>query len=184
MVQVAVIHPTHLLGREPVQVTAAVITVAVIVASIALMLVWKAAYTAARAEQSSRQLVTARLLEAAGPPVVVPYAPVAASPQVPAQWTTADGDARTGQIHAEAYQPAGTTVSIWIDTAGNPTPAPASLDEAVTRAALLVALTGSGLGAVIILTARLTSAGDRRRRHAVIDREWEQLEAAWTRRYR
>ncbi|GAA4727439.1 hypothetical protein Prum_068670 [Phytohabitans rumicis] len=62
---------------KPVQLTAAVVTVLVAAAAIALALIAKGTYGAARAEQFTRQPVTARLLTDAGRPVLVPGAPMA-----------------------------------------------------------------------------------------------------------
>lgn len=152
-------------GREPVQLTAAVTTALVIIATLALILVGNVVYDAARADTSSRTVVTARLLEDAGPPVVVPRA-LPVPPRVRAHWTAPDGTTRTGPVQAKAFTPAGTTISVWTDPAGNPTRAPASPDEATTRAAQAVVLAGLS------------------RRYAQIDREREQVEPAWAHRYR
>lgn len=75
-------------------------------------------------------------------------------------------------------------VTIWVDDAGRPVRAPATRDEAATRAVLLVALAGAGCAAAIGLIARLTLAADGRRRYAAIEREWAQVEPEWTRRRR
>lgn len=83
-------------------------------------------------------------------------------------------------MRAEPYQKAGTAVAVWIDTAGEPAEAPATADEAATRAVLAVALAGWGLAAAIALIAQVTAAADRRRRYATLDREWARVEPEWT----
>jgi hypothetical protein len=176
MVQMAIEHP----GVGPYRLTAAVVSTAVVAAGIALALAGAATYTAARAEQSSRHQVTAHLVQDTGPPLIVPGAPVAVPPHAFARWTAPDGQQHTGLVRAEPYQKAGTSVAIWINTAGNPTAAPATAGEAATRAALMVALAGSGLAAAIALIAEVTTAADRRRRYATLDREWAHVEPEWT----
>jgi hypothetical protein len=176
MVPMAIEHP----GRGPYRLTAAVVSAAVLAAGIALALVGTATYSAAWAEQSSRHQVTAHLVQDTGPPLIVPGAPVAVPPHAFAQWTAPDGEQHTGLVRAEPYQKAGTAVAIWIDIAGEPTVAPATADEAATRAALMVGLVGSGLAAAIALIAQVTTAADRRRRYATLDREWAHVEPEWT----
>lgn len=171
-------------GGAPYRLTVRFVSAAVVAASLALVFLGSTAYTAARAEQTSRHLVTARLVEAAGPPLIVPGAPAAASPYAFAQWTMPDGGQHTGLVRADPYQPAGTEVSIWVDTAGKPTAAPATPAEATTQAALLVGLAALGFAVAIGMTARRTAAADRRRRYAAIDREWAQVEPEWTGRHR
>ncbi|WP_173079882.1 Rv1733c family protein [Phytohabitans rumicis] len=164
----------------PYRLTAAVLSAAVLAAGIVLTIIGTATYTAARAEKSSRHQVTAHLVQDSGPPLIVPGAPVAVPPHGFAQWTAPDGARHTGLVRAEPYQKAGTAVSIWINTAGEPTEPPATADGAATRAVLAVAVAGSGLAAVIALVAQLTTAADRRRRYTTIDREWAHVEPEWT----
>jgi hypothetical protein len=162
------------------RLTALVVSVAIMAAIIAVVYVAGTSYQAALAERTSRHPVTARLLQDAGPPRLVPGAPVAIRPLVPAQWTAPDGRPRTGLVITTPHQPAGTVVHIWTDDAGNPTWPPATTNEAATRAALQAGLAAVTCAVVIGLLGKATSAADRRRRYAAIDREWAQVEPGWS----
>ncbi|MGN9913406.1 Rv1733c family protein [Phytohabitans sp. LJ34] len=136
------------------------------------------------AERTSRHTVAAILLQDSGPPRVVPGASIAMRPLAPAQWTMPDGRTRTGLVAATPQQPAGTAVRIWVDRAGGPVQAPATADEAATRAALQAGLAALSCAVVIGLLGKVTSTADRRRRYTAIDREWEQVEPGWSGRRR
>ncbi|KPI19016.1 hypothetical protein OK074_1480 [Actinobacteria bacterium OK074] len=95
------------------------------------------------------------------------------------RWTAADGTRRTGSTLVDTGQKAGSTVVIWLNTAGAPTAAPPSATEAGVESAFLgltaaLALTGTAFGAGAAARYRL----DRRRIDAW-GTEWNLVGPSW-----
>ena len=103
--------------------------------------------------------------------------------QAPAVWTTASGTSQKGSVLVTAGTPAGSTVHIWVDSAGHITPPPLTDSDAVTRAVGRAVLT------VLLVTIGAFAAFGAARR--AVDRsrarwwasEWADVEPLWTRHF-
>ncbi|MER7771479.1 hypothetical protein [Kitasatospora sp. NPDC096140] len=100
--------------------------------------------------------------------------------EVEATWTAPDGTAHAGTVQALRPAAAGSSMSIWIDAAGDASPPP------VDRAALAVSAACAGTGtlltllALVVLALRLRlHALDRRAETAWTD-GWSRLEPLWS----
>lgn len=94
-----------------------------------------------------------------------------------ARWALPTGGHRTGQILAPAGAVAGSKVTVWIDSQGNPMLPPDQLAVTRAAAACLAVLTASALAAAGCLAVRgLTD----RRRLAAWEAEWRAVEPRWT----
>ncbi|ATE53977.1 Rv1733c family protein [Actinosynnema pretiosum] len=101
--------------------------------------------------------------------------------QVPATWQTQDGTLRTGKVEAANDLTAGTTVPIWLNDEGTPTPKPLTSGEALLGAA------GAALGTWLALVATATTCGAtahiavHRAHLRAWEREWALVEPSWRR---
>ncbi|MFI2368009.1 hypothetical protein [Streptomyces sp. NPDC018833] len=136
----------------------------------------------AAAQNASRHQVRAVVLRDAPDP-----APQADATQrltkvaVPVRWTTADGTSATGTAAVRPGTERGEPMSIWLDRAGRITTAPLNSGD-IWAGALFVGLGGAALtvsaGAVAAAAVR---AVWNRRRAAEWQREWKEVEPAWSR---
>jgi hypothetical protein len=126
-------------------------------------------------QTSTRHLATATLL-GDGATADANGRAAATGTSTEATWPLPDGSLRTGKVSAGEGTLAGQTVSIWIDTAGNPVTAPLSAD-AVDIVAVGVGL-GLWLGLCLALASLylLTRYGLDRGRAAQWQRDWALLE--------
>ncbi|HEX3813625.1 MAG TPA: hypothetical protein VHX59_12350 [Mycobacteriales bacterium] len=104
-----------------------------------------------------------------------------ADPWVRASWVTPDGRTHTGQVEARSGTAAGTTVPIWLDSAGRPTAGPASaltvVADAVALGVCLMLLTAAALEMIRRLTRRLLD----RSRLADWEADWQRTGPRWRR---
>jgi hypothetical protein len=103
-------------------------------------------------------------------------------PEANARWKAPDGQARTGQVFVPSGAPAGSTVMVWVNQAGQLTDSPLRRDQVTGRAQL------SESFAVAILAIMLTTVGllarwtlDKRRL-AAWDADWLTTGPSWTSR--
>lgn len=130
-------------------------------------------------DASTTHRVTAVLTADAPLSPTTGYAP---GVRAPAQWTTPDGDTRTGSVPAYRGATSGTEVAVWLDRGGDVTSPPvtrtgAALDATSAGLALwLIVVAGCGLGYGVFRTLLARS------RQAWWAREWERAAQDWARR--
>jgi hypothetical protein len=134
----------------------------------------------ANAQAAARHQVGATLLADAPP------AGDAAHPElrsaVRASWTTPSGVEREGIVDVREDTKAGTTVSIWVDRAGNETTRPLGTADVVSRAigyGVATFLGISTLATVSYLAVRVLLDRHRLRRWAA---DWAVVEPVWSRK--
>jgi hypothetical protein len=133
------IHP----GRNPLvrrcdRVEAALLIVMIILAVVAVPVAVllgssqrEQALATVAQERATRAPATAVLL-AAAPDLVPGEAVASGSESVQASWHLPDGSVRTGVVSVDPGTPAGASVPIWVDRAGNPTAAPGTPAKALS----------------------------------------------------
>ncbi|NIH84941.1 Rv1733c family protein [Amycolatopsis granulosa] len=134
-------------------------------------------------QHASRHLVTATVVEDAPAPVPATEGAFSTSGSagVRAAWTYNGGEPKTGIVPADPGATAGTRIPVWINDAGNPTPAPITATDATTTGVL------AGLFAWLVAALALSAAYwitrlvlDRRRA-ARWENEWATLGDRWAR---
>jgi hypothetical protein len=142
--------------------------------------VYRQGTVAERVESAQRTATPAVLLQDAPYPASNYAMVVAPMVTAEARWTARDGSVHSGQIPVPAGTPAGTTVTVWTDPAGDPVGRPPRHDDTTARA--ILAGLAAGLGAVLLLdTARrvLRWVLDRRRL-AAWQAAWAVVGPQWT----
>jgi hypothetical protein len=142
---------------------------------------WAYAASAREAQEQKAAVhkVTATLLEKAPPWNGFAGAPGAA-PEVHARWRAPDGQPRTGQLYVPDGGPAGGTVTIWTNQAGQLTNPPLQHSQVTDRAQVAWASVVSGLAAVLIAIGWLVHRLFDRRRLAAWDADWLATEPRWS----
>ena len=131
-------------------------------------------------QAAARHQVHATLL--ADPHPTADAALVGATAPVPASWTAPSGTEHEGFIDVRAHAKAGTTVTIWVDAAGNRTSRPLNTTDVVTRAVAYGVATFVGistLATVGYLAVCVLLDRHRMRRWAA---EWTVVEPVWSRK--
>ena len=101
-------------------------------------------------------------------------------PSVLARWTAPSGPRRTGYIYAPAGARAGSTVTVWVNRAGQVVGEPLQKVD-VTGRVVLAALAGAAITAVALLAVWLLARWVLdRRRLAAWDVSWAEIEPQWT----
>ena len=124
------------------------------------------------------------------PAVVLRGAPPLASGEVfgtswvTARWTAPDGHKREGGISVSTSLPAGSTVHLWVDTAGSPTGPPPRHGAPVAGEALVAVLAIAAFGAVLWGLAGVGRWMLDRRRLADWEAAWTAVGPQWTWRFR
>jgi hypothetical protein len=117
--------------------------------------------------------------DALGPAPISPSIPVQL-PAVPAHWRAIDGSLRTGELVPNLPAVAGSSVKIWIDTAGNLVARPPGEADAIQKALNtgLTVLAGLGCGAALVRSAarRLLL----HRQMSLWQQEWAVIEPHWS----
>ena len=133
-----------------------------------------------QAQRSAHHRVTAVLLRDAptiGNPD--PYAPVQGA-LVPARWQPAGQPPRTGEVFAVASARKGSTVRIWIDSAGAVTGPPVSQREVAGDICLAVVATCLVSWLVLLAAWRLGRYALDRRRLNAWEAEWRSSGPLWS----
>lgn len=100
------------------------------------------------------------------------------------EWTEPSGAARTAAVPLRAGATAGSTVTVWLDSAGEPTTVPPSHLEQLASGFLAGILTfGAILSGIIVALVILRVVLDRRR-FAQWTKEWERIGPEWSRPWR
>lgn len=137
----------------------------------------------AEQQQTSRHQVTATLIDDAPTPVPATEGAFSTSGSsgVRAEWTYNGGEPKTGLVAAEPGTPAGTTIPVWLNEAGDPAPAPITSTDAATTGVLAGVFAWLVTGLVLIGAYWLTRLVLDRRRAARWEDEWATLGDRWAR---
>jgi hypothetical protein len=114
--------------------------------------------------------------------VSAPVAGAVTSEVAQVRWTDTGG--KTGQATAEVLADAheGGQVQIWLDGAGKPVPAPASVEDSTGDGVLTGLLTAIGASTLVLALAALARNRLDRRDEQSWGRAWEVYEPLWTKR--
>lgn len=137
-----------------------------------------------RARQlAERDQVTATLLESAsGQAVPDASQPIHATTQVPARWTTPDGDTSTGLIAVATDSSVGDKHPIWVDRSGDLATPPLSAAQ-VAFLAIAVGVGVNATGAVLLFAAyRFIQHRAWQRRLRAWEAEWAEVAPQWSTR--
>jgi hypothetical protein len=129
----------------------------------------------AQAQQAALHQVRATLLQAA-----TPWGLSEGGAEAQARWRAPDGQARTGQIFVPAAAPAGSTVAIWVNQAGQLTDSPLAHSQVTGRAEMARVLAVAGLAVALILAGWAARWALDRRRLAGWDAEWLAAGPRWS----
>jgi len=127
----------------------------------------------AQVQQATLRQVPATLLQAA---------PSNISNEANARWKAPDGQVRTGQIFAPSGAPAGSTVMVWVNQAGQLTDSPLQTSQVTGRADMARALAVAALAAVLGIVGLVSRWALDRRRLTAWDAEWLATEPRWSSR--
>jgi hypothetical protein len=131
--------------------------------------------TVAAAQRAERQPARAVLLAPTSPATATEGGSVPDTEGVAARWE-AGGAERTGTIQARAGLPAGASVDIWLDGAGNPVGPPQSEIGVIGLAVGLGALVWAAVNAVLAIAYSAVRFVLDNRRLAGWAREWDALD--------
>lgn len=132
---------------------------------------WSHAVSAreARAQQIAIRPVRATLLQTAPDWTFTDYATI---PETEARWTAPDGHVRTGLVIAESGDPAGSTIVVWVNRAGQLTDPPLQPAVIAGRDELAEGLSVLVLAVVLLVAGCLACRLLDRRRMAAWDADW------------
>ena len=133
----------------------------------------------ATAQASDRHRVDAELLEDVSSPTVASEG-TAYVGRAAAVWTAPSGDERRAVISVRTGAEAGSTVSIWVDRAGDRTAPPLGNGDVVTLAVGFAVLTYLGISVVAASAYRLFRRVLERSRARRWAAEWAAVEPVWT----
>jgi hypothetical protein len=129
----------------------------------------------AQAQQAALHQVPATLLQAAAPGGISE-----GGAEAQARWKAPDGQVRTGQIFVLSDAPAGSTVMVWTNQAGQLTDSPLQHGQVMGRADLARALAVAGLAVTLMIIGWVARWALDRRRLAAWDAEWLTTEPRWS----
>jgi hypothetical protein len=133
----------------------------------------------AQVQRASLHQVKATLLEKAPAWDGFVSAPGAA-PEVSARWLASDGQPRTGKLFVPDGGPAGGTVTVWTNQAGQLTDAPLRHSQVIDRAQVTEAAVVTGLAVALIVIGWLAHRMFNRRRLAAWDADWLATGPRWS----
>jgi hypothetical protein len=129
----------------------------------------------AQAQQASLGQVPATLLQAAAP-----WSVGEGGAEAQAWWKAPDGQVRTGQIFVPSGAPAGSTVKVWVNQAGQLTGSPLQHSQVTGRAVIAQVLAVTALAVVLIIVGWAARWALDRRRLASWEAEWLASEPRWS----
>ncbi|GAB3564189.1 membrane protein [Amycolatopsis endophytica] len=134
-------------------------------------------------QQATRHQVTATLIDDAPTPVPATEGAFSTSGSagVRAEWTYNGGEPKTGVVSADPGATAGTKVPVWLNEAGDPTPAPISSTDAATTGVLAGIFAWLVAALVLVAAYWMTRFVLDRRRAARWTSEWATLGDRWAR---
>jgi len=131
----------------------------------------------AQAQQAALRQVPATLLQAAAP-----WNLSESGSAANARWKAPDGQTRTGQVFVLSGAPAGSTVMIWTDQAGQLTDSPLQHSQVTGRADMARVLAVAALAVTLIILGLAGRWALDRRRLAAWDTDWLATEPRWSSR--
>jgi len=131
----------------------------------------------AQAQQATLRQVPATLLQAAAP-----WNISESGSEANARWKAPDGQVRTGQIFVLSGAPAGSTVMVWTNQAGQLTDSPLQRSQVTGRADMARVLAVAALGAALSIVGLAGRWALDRRRLTAWDAEWRATEPRWSSR--
>jgi hypothetical protein len=131
----------------------------------------------AQAQQAALRQVPATLLQAAEP-----WGISEGGPEAQARWKAPDGQVRTGDVFAASGTPAGSTVMVWVNQAGQLTDSPLQHSQVTGRADVAQGLAVAVLAVALIIAGWAARRALDRRRLAAWDAEWLATERRWSSR--
>ena len=131
----------------------------------------------AQAQQATLRQVPATLLQAAAP-----WSIGESGSEANARWKAPDGQVRTGQIFVSSGAPAGSTVMVWVNQAGQLTDSPLQQSQVTGRADMARALAVAALAAALSIAGLVGRWALDRRRLTAWDAEWQATEPRWSSR--
>ena len=129
----------------------------------------------AQAQQAALHQVPATLLQAAAPGGISE-----GGAEAQARWKAPDGQVRTGQIFVLSDAPAGSTVMVWTNQAGQLTDSPLQHGQVMGRADLARVLAVAALAVTLMIVGVAARWALNRRRLAAWDAEWLTTEPRWS----
>ena len=133
----------------------------------------------AQVQQAALHRVTATLLQTA--PAWNGYVnSPGAAPEARARWRAPDGQLRTGKLYVPNGAPAGSTVTVWTNRAGQLADPPLQRTQVISRAQLTEALAVIGLAVTLIVVGWLARRTLDKRRLAAWDADWLATGPRWT----
>lgn len=129
----------------------------------------------AQAQQALVHQVHATLLQAATPVDISQ-----GGAEAPARWKAPDGQVRTGHVFVPADAPAGSTVAVWVNRAGQLTASPLAHSQVTGRADLARGSAVAALAVVLIVLGWAARWMLNRRRLAAWDTDWLVTEPRWS----
>lgn len=129
----------------------------------------------AQAQQDSLHQVPASLLQAA-----LPLSLSGSGSEANARWKAPDGHVCTGQVFVPADAPARSTVTIWVNQAGQLTDPPLQHSQITGRMYLSEALAVAALAVALITAGAVARWALDRRRLAAWDAEWLSAGPQWS----
>jgi hypothetical protein len=129
----------------------------------------------AQAQQAALHHVPATLLQAAPP-----WGISEGGAEAQARWKAPDGQVRTGQIFVLSDAPAGSTVMVWINQAGQLTDSPLQHSQVTRRADMARVLAIAALAVTLMIIGCAARWALDRRRLTAWDTEWLTTEPRWS----
>jgi hypothetical protein len=127
----------------------------------------------AQSQQAALHQVRATLLQAAQP-----WSQYGAEAE--ARWRAPDGHVVTGQVFVPNGKPAGSTVMVWVNQAGQLTDSPLDASQVASRADLSEVLAVAGLAVALTVVGGLVHWVLGRRRLAAWDADWLATGPRWS----
>jgi hypothetical protein len=128
----------------------------------------------AQAQQAALHQVPATLLQAA-----TPWS-ISEGGAAQARWKAPDGQVRTGQIFVTSVAPAGSTVMVWVNQAGQFADSPLQYSQVTGRTVMARVLAVAALAVTLIIVGWAAHWALERRRLAAWDAEWLTTEPRWS----
>jgi hypothetical protein len=129
----------------------------------------------AQAQQAALRQVPATLLQAAPP-----WSISEGGAETQARWKAPDGQTRTGQVFVPSGAPAGSTVMVWANRAGQLTDSPLQHSQVTGRANLARVLAVTALAVTLLVLGLAGRWVLDRRRLAAWDTDWLATEPRWS----
>jgi hypothetical protein len=136
---------------------------------------YAASFREAQAQQAALHQVRATLLQAAAAWTIS-----AGGAEAQARWQAPDGQLRTGQVFVPSGAPAGSTVMVWTNQAGQLTDSPLQHSQVTGRAVIARVLAVGALAVTLMIVGLAGRWALDRRRLTAWDAEWLATEPRWS----